>query len=60
MRVEENDVNQEIHPQVDEVEQVTQGSQGDQVPIGGQGNEVKVVPPKMTNGEIREALLAIS
>ena len=34
--------------------------QGDQVPIGGEGNEVLVVPVDMNNGEIREALLALA
>ena len=53
-RVEENDVNEEIPPQVEHV------AQGDEVPIGGQGNDVLVVPPKMTNGEIREALLTLA
>ena len=33
---------------------------GIQVPIGGEGNEVPVVPPNMTNDEIREALLALA
>ena len=56
-RVDENDVNEDIPPQVEKVEQVPQG---DQVPIGGQGKEVSMVPPEMTNGEIREALLAIA
>lgn len=36
-------------------------SQGDQVPIGVEGNDVPVVPVDMTsNGKIREALLALS
>ena len=50
-RVEENDVNEEIPPQVEKV------SQGDQVPNVGGGNEVPMVPPEINNGEIREALL---
>ena len=33
---------------------------GDQVPIGGEGNKVLVVPPDMTNGEIKESLLALA
>ena len=37
-RVEENDVNEEIPPQVEKF------PQGDQVPIGGQGNDFLVVP----------------
>ena len=28
--------------------------------MGGEGNEVPMVPPKMTNGEIIEALLALA
>ena len=59
-RLDEQRVDEEILPQVEEVEQVRQGAQGDQVPIGGQGNEVPVVPPDITNGDIRDALLAIS
>ena len=34
--------------------------QGDQVPIGGEGNEVPVVPPHMTKGEIRENILTLT
>ena len=43
-RVKENDVHQEIPPQV---EQVLQGAQGDQVPIVGGDNDVRVVPPRI-------------
>ena len=53
-RVEENDVNEEIPPQVQKV------SQGDQVPIVGRSNDVPVVPREMTNGEIREDLHALA
>ena len=49
-RVEVNDVNEEIHLQV---EQVPQGAQGDQVPIVGGCNDIAVIPPEMTNGKIR-------
>ena len=38
--------------------QGVQVPQGEQVPIGGQGDEVLVVPLDMTNGDIRETLLA--
>jgi len=38
----------------------TQGHQGDQVPIGNQENEVSVVPPAMTNEEIRAAFLTLA
>ena len=34
--------------------------QGNEVPVGGEGNDVPVVPPDMTNGEIRETLLALA
>ena len=34
--------------------------QGDQVPIGNQDNEVPVVPPAMTNEEIRAAFLTLA
>ena len=53
-RVNKNDVNEDIPPQVDQV------SQGDQVPIMGGGNDVLVVPSKMNNGEIREALITLA
>ena len=33
---------------------------GDQVPNRGEGNEVSVVPPDMTSGEISEALHALA
>ena len=62
-RLEKGRVNEEIPPQVEEVQPVLQGDQGArgvQVPIGGQGNEVSVVPTEMTNGEIREAFLALA
>ena len=39
-RVEENYVHEEIPLQVEDVEQVTQGAQGYQVPIFGKGDEV--------------------
>ena len=50
-------MNEEILPHVDEVKQV---AQGDQVLIGGQGNEVPVVPQEMANWEIRETLLTLA
>ncbi|TMX03945.1 hypothetical protein EJD97_012851 [Solanum chilense] len=34
--------------------------QGDQIPIGGEGNEVPAVPPDMTKGEIREDILTLT
>ena len=43
-RVEENDVHEEISPQVEQIEKVPQGVQGDKVPIGGQGSDVPVIP----------------
>ena len=58
-RVEENEVQEEIPDKVEELEQapqVSQGAQGDQVPIVGWGNDV----PKLTNRDIREALLALA
>ncbi|KAK4729667.1 hypothetical protein R3W88_022655 [Solanum pinnatisectum] len=36
------------------------GLQGDQVPLGNQENEVSVVPPDMTNEDIRSALLTLA
>ena len=53
-RVEDNEVQKEIPPQVEEVKQ------GDQVPIVGGGNDVSVVPPELSDRDIREALLAFS
>ncbi|TMW95415.1 hypothetical protein EJD97_008897 [Solanum chilense] len=38
-RVQENDVNGEIPPHVEQVPKGTQCAHGDQLPIGGQGNE---------------------
>ena len=63
--VEENDLNEEVPHRVEQVEkvpqlsQVPQGYKCDQVPIKCGGNYVPVVPPEITNVEIREALLAI-
>ena len=62
-RVEENDVNEELRfrgGHVPQVEHVPQGVQYDQVPNVEGGNEVPVVPPKMANAEIREALLILA
>ena len=42
----------EVPPQVEKFENVPRGSQdiqGDEVPIGGQGNEVLVVHPEKTH-----------
>ena len=46
-RVEENNVHEEIPPQVEEVEEVPEGAQGNQVP------DVSVVPPELNNSAIR-------
>ena len=59
-RVKGNDVNEEIRPQIEQVEQVPQDSQGYQVPIVGGRNDVSVVPAEMTNWEIRESLLTLA
>ncbi|TMW98144.1 hypothetical protein EJD97_004444, partial [Solanum chilense] len=48
-RVEDIDVHEEIPPQV---KKFPQGDQGDLVPIGGQGNDVPVVPPELSNSDI--------
>ena len=56
-RVEENDVNEQIPPLV---EQVPPSSQYDQLSIRGKCNEVPVVPPNMTNEEIREDIFALA
>ena len=55
-RVEENEVQEEIPPQVEDVEPVPQGAQCDQVPIMGGGDDV----PELSDRDIREAFLALS
>ena len=50
-------MNEEIPP---EVEQVEQPVHGDQFPNVEGCNDVTVVPPKLTNREIRKALLAVA
>ncbi|WMV54875.1 hypothetical protein MTR67_048260, partial [Solanum verrucosum] len=53
------DMNTRINPRRVEEDIVHEGvpPQGGQVPLGNQGNEVSVVPPDMTNEEIRMAFL---
>ena len=68
-RLEEERMNKEIPPQVEQVDKVpphVQGVKGSQVPPQGNhipnvegGNEVSVVHPDLTNKEIREAFLAL-
>ena len=53
-RLEENKVQEEIPPHVENFEQVPKG---DQLPIVGEGNED---PPKLTNRDIREAFIFIA
>ena len=50
-KVEENDGQEEIPPQVEEVEQVPQGAQVYQVSIVGGGDDD---PPKLSYWDIRE------
>ena len=45
-RFEENDVHEEILPQVEQVLKGAKVLQCYQVPIGGQGNDIPVVPPE--------------
>ncbi|TMW83450.1 hypothetical protein EJD97_001646 [Solanum chilense] len=62
-RVDERRVNEEIPPQVKQVEQVLKDGhvqQCAQFPIVGGGNDVPVVPTDMSSGEIRDALLALA
>ena len=65
-RLEEGGVQEEVPqgglpPQEVQVPQYAQVTpQGFQVPSGGEVNEVPVVPPGMTNGEIRKALLSLA
>uniref|UniRef100_M1DT66 Gag-pol polyprotein n=1 Tax=Solanum tuberosum TaxID=4113 RepID=M1DT66_SOLTU len=53
-RAEEEIGNERVRPQD------AQGLQGDQVLISNQENEVPVVPPAMTNEEIRAAFLTLA
>ena len=53
-------MNDDIPPQLEKVEQVPQGFEGDQVPIVGGSNCVLLVTPKLTNREIREAFLDLA
>ena len=55
-RVKDNEVQEQIPPQVEEVEKVPQGDQGDQVPIVGEGDDI----PKLSNMDSREALFALA
>ena len=48
---------EEITPQVEEVEQVCQGFQGYQVPIVCGGNDVPVVLLELSERDIKESLL---
>ena len=65
-RLEEGRVNVEIHPQVEQVLQGVEGDQGArrarnaQVPIVEGGNDVLVVPSKLTDREIREVVLVLT
>ena len=57
-RVNEESPQGVLAPQVVQVPQDAQvPPQGDQVPIGDEGNDIPLVPPDITNGDIREALL---
>ena len=49
-----------IRPQGGQVPQGVQVPQGENVPIVGKGYKFLVVPPDMTNGEIRESLLTLA
>ena len=53
-------MNEKIPPPIEKDPKDAQGVQGDQVPIVSWGNNVVVVHPKLTNGEIRKVLLALS
>ena len=62
-RYEQGRVNYKISPHVEKVEQViqrVQGASNAQVPIMEEANYVAVVPPDITNGEIRYALLTLT
>ena len=53
-------MDEEVPPQIEQVDQGAQCAQGVQVTIRGEGNEIPVVPSNMNNGEIREALLDLA
>ena len=53
-------MNDDIPLHVGQVEKVSQGAQDYQVPSGGQGNDVPVIPPEIINGDIRETLLTLA
>ena len=59
-------MNEEIPPQVEQVEQVLKGSQesqgtrDDQILIVEGGNDIPVTPPGITDGDIKEALLLLA
>ena len=59
-------MNEEIPPQVEQVEQVLKGSQesqgtrDDQILIVEGGNDIPVTPPGFTDGDIKEALLLLA
>ncbi|TMW97737.1 hypothetical protein EJD97_005056 [Solanum chilense] len=59
-RYKNHKVQEEISTQVEEVEKVPQGSQGDQVPNIEGDNEVPEVHLELTNREIREALVSLA
>ena len=60
-RLEEERVNEEVPPRVKHVQQGVQvPPQGYHVRIVGEGNEVPVVPPKITIWDTRETLLALA
>ena len=64
--VEENDVHEDIPPQVEQVKQAPQGAQGsqgyqgDHVPIVEGGNNVPVVRTEFSNSDITKALLVFA
>ena len=58
-RVEDNQMQQETSLQVEKVDEVPQGFQGDQVPNVEGGNEVPEVYPELTNREVTVALVSL-
>ena len=55
--MEDRQETEEIPSQLEKAEKV---SKGHQIHIVGRGNDVTVIPPKMTNVEIREALIFLA
>ena len=59
-RFDEEVVNEGVPPKGRQDPQNVKVTQGEQVPIANKGNEIPVVPPDMTNYEIKSALFTVT